>query len=352
MAGKEPTKKRRKWPIVLLVILLLLGAAVMAAPHIAYNVAVTRMEAGEYDTAQSIFAVLGDFQDSGAQLEKIETIRTYDNAVGLMESGNYDAACTQFQSLGAYQDSAELLTECTYRKAVSLLHYGPDTDYEKIDQAREIFLSLGDYGESEAYLSQFRRASISLSRAYLQSGEDLGAEPLWYDAQGRLTGRGSVLEQYAYDEEGRLIYDAPDHIEYDEEGRISVVSNEERVVSYTYDKKGNEISRSYYYIESQRTRSRPVRYERKYSGDLLVKETFYDNEMLWTVNLYTYDDQGYLTEHTVQTYGGKPYSSDQTYQYAYHEDGTLDRTTYLYPEAERCYTETCIYGYIWAPNAE
>ena len=351
MEAKTERKKRRKWPIVLLAILVLLGAALAAAPHIAYKMAEDRMQAGEYDTAQSIFARLGDFRDSRQQIEEINRITTYEKAGQLLAAGEYDAAYSQFLSLEDYRDSEAMLAECSYQKACSLLTYGVDTDHEKTAQARELFLSLGDYRDSAEYLSQFRVVNTYLARTYIQSGEDLGAEPLWYDARGRLTGRGTVPEQYAYDEEGRLIYDAPDHIEYDEEGRISTLSNEERIVTYTYDKKGNEISRSYYYVESKRSRTRPVRYERKYSGDLLVKETFYDNGMLWTVNLYTYDDQGRIAEHTVQTFGGKPYSTDQTCRYTYHEDGTPDQTAYLYPEAERSYTETCIYGYIWAPEA-
>lgn len=352
MEAENKRKKRRKWPVVLLVIVILLGAALAAAPHAAYAVAEEKLLEKDYDTAQSIFEMLGDFQDSSRQVEEIQKIRTYEKAQKSMESGEYDAAYGQFQSLGGYLDSEALMTECNYQKAVALLHYGPDTDHEDVALAREIFISLGEYKESESYLTQFRMANTYLSRAYIQSGEDLGVEPLWYDAQGRLTGRGSVPEQYAYDEEGRLIYDAPDHIEYDEQGRISSRSDEERTVTYTYDKKGNEVSRSYYYKESKRTRTRPVRYDRKYSGGLLVKETFYDNDMLWAVNLYTYDDQGRIVEHTVQTYGGKPYSNDQTNQYSYHEDGTLDQTRYLYPEEARSYSETSIYGYIWTPEAE
>ena len=352
MKPEKQTRKRRKWPIVLLVLALLLAAAVVAAPHAAYRVAEEKLTALEYETARQIFEMLGDFKDSSRRIEEIDTIRAYEEAQKLLENGNYDEAYAQFLSLGDYRDSEELLPECSYRKAVSWLHTGPDTDHEKVAQAREIFQSLGDYRDSADYLTQFRRVNTALSRTYLQSGEDLGTEPLWYDAQGRLTGRGTVPEQYAYDEEGRLIYDAPDHIEYDENGRISRTSNDERVVTYGYDKKGNEISRSYYYVETGKTRTRPVRYDRKYSKDLLIKESFYDNGMLWTVNLYTYDDQGRILEHTVQSYGGKPYSSDQTYRYTYHEDGTLNQTEYIYPEEARSYVETAVYGYIWAPEAE
>lgn len=352
MGAEKNGKKRKRWPVVLLILLLLAGGALVSAPHIAYKVAQAHMLAGEYDSARSIFLMLEEFQDSPQCVEEIDRIRAYEKAGNLLKAGDYDAAYAQFQTLGSFQDSEAMLTECRYRKAVSLLGYGPDTSHEKVAQARELFLSLGEYEDSQQYLTQFRRVCTYLSRAYILSGEDLGAEPLWYDAQGRLTGRGTVPEQYIYDDQGRLIYDAPDHIEYDEEGRISKTSNEERVVTYTYDKKGEEVSRSYYYLESKRTRTRPVRYDRKYSGELLLKEAFYDNDMLWTVNLYTYDDQERLTEHTVQTYGGKPYSTDQTYRYTYHEDGTLDRTEYVFPEESRNYTETCLYGYIWAPEAE
>lgn len=352
MKTENKTRKRRKWPIVLLVFVLILGAAVVAAPHVAYRVAEEKLAAGEYATARQIFEKLGDFKDSSRHIEEIDAACTYEEAQKLLENGNYDEAYGRFQSLGDYRDSKALLPECSYRKAVSWLHVGPNTDHEKVAQAREIFQSLGDYRDSADYLAQFRLVNTALSRVYLQSGEDLGVEPLWYDARGRLTGRGTVPEQYAYDEEGRLIYDAPDHIEYDEQGRISRTSNDERVVTYTYDKKGNEISRSYHYVETGKTRTRPVRYDRKYSKGLLTKETFYDNNMLWTVNLYTYDDQGQLLEHTVQSYGGKPYSSDQTYRYTYHEDGKLNQTEYIYPEDARSYVETAVYGYIWAPEAE
>lgn len=352
MEAETGKKKRRKWPIVLLVIVLLIGGALAAAPFAAYRIAEKKLLEKEYDTARMIFETLGEFRDSSERIQEIFRIRSYEKAAELLEAGEYDAAYAQFLSLGDYLDSEALLTQCTYRKALSLLCYGPDTDHEKVAQAREMLISLGNYGEAQNYLAQFRVANTYLSRAYVESGEELGAEPLWYDAQGRLTGRGTIPEQYAYDAEGRLIYDVPDRIEYDEEGRILRRSGEERTITYTYDKKGNEISRTYYYVQSKKTRSRPVRFDRKYSGGLLTKESFYDNDMLWTVNLFTYDEQGRLMEHTVQSYGGKPYSTDQTYRYTYNEDGTLHQKVYIYPDPANSYTETSIYGYIWVPEAE
>lgn len=351
METEAKRKKRRKWPIVLLVTVLLVGAVLTAAPHIAYKTAEEHMLAGDYDTAEPIFTRLGDFKDSIQKAEEIKRIRTYEKARELLSEGEYDAAYAEFLSLGAYQDSEALSTECIYSKAVSLLHYGPDTDHEKVAQAREIFLSLGDYEDSQQYLAQFRVVNTYLSRVYTESGENLGTEPLWYDAQGRLTGRGTNPEQYAYDEEGRLVYDAPDHIEYDEEGRISKRYDDEKITTYNYDRKGNEISRQYEYLKTGRTRTRPVRYDRKYAGGLLEKETFYVDELLWTVNLYTYDEQERLTEHTIQNFGGLPYSKDQTYRYTYNEDGTLHQTQYVYPDPADSYTETSVYGYVWAPEA-
>lgn len=344
-------KKAKVWIIVLLVLLVLAAAAVVLLPYGAYRFAESKLESGDYDTAAAVFQQLGAYRDSSQRIQDVETARAYALALKRLEDGDYTDACQRFADLGDYKDSAQLVTESTYRLAVSLLSWGNGVDYEKIAQARELLLSLGDYKDSKQHLAQFCWANIYISRVYTQDNISLDREPQWYDAQGRLTGRGSLYDQYAYDEEGRLCYDAPNRFEYDEENRIILEYNDERSIDYTYDEEGKVSSRTYRYKLRGRKVEHQYRYDSRYQNDVLIKESLYDNNELWNVNTYTYDDQGRVVENLLQNYAGRKFSVDYTFRYTYHEDGTVAQKENIYPNAKDSFVDTYLYGWIWAPEA-
>ena len=59
------TKRRRKWPVVLLVIVLLIGAALAAAPYVAYKAAEEKMLSEDYDTVNQIWQDLKKDRETG-----------------------------------------------------------------------------------------------------------------------------------------------------------------------------------------------------------------------------------------------------------------------------------------------
>lgn len=98
-------------PIVLVAIAVLCVAIYFASSAVkknnAYNSAVSLMEQEEYGQASALFQELGDYKDSGAQLEKITA--KYDEACGKMENGEYDGAIDILEKMGDFLDSQSLI---------------------------------------------------------------------------------------------------------------------------------------------------------------------------------------------------------------------------------------------------
>lgn len=98
-------------PIVLVAIAVLCVAIYFASSAVkknnVYNSAVSLMEQEEYGQASALFQELGDYKDSGAQLEKITA--KYDEACGKMENGEYDGAIDILEKMGDFLDSQSLI---------------------------------------------------------------------------------------------------------------------------------------------------------------------------------------------------------------------------------------------------
>ena len=68
----------------------------------------------------------------------------YNKAIDLMENGEYTEAIVTFKELDGHKDSTDRITECNYLIATEL------AAEEKIEEAYEAFISLGDYKDSAA----------------------------------------------------------------------------------------------------------------------------------------------------------------------------------------------------------
>lgn len=68
----------------------------------------------------------------------------YNKAIDLMENGEYTEAIVTFTELDGHKDSTDRITECNYLIATEL------AAEEKIEEAYEAFISLGDYKDSAA----------------------------------------------------------------------------------------------------------------------------------------------------------------------------------------------------------
>ena len=93
---------------------------------------------GDYTAAREIYLKIGD-ADAAARCEEILLETRYHQARALMGSGDYRRAMELLEELGDYQDSARFLPECKFLLAGALRDAG------ELDEAREMYLSLGDY---------------------------------------------------------------------------------------------------------------------------------------------------------------------------------------------------------------
>ena len=141
-----PQKKSRKGLIITLIVILvvlLAGGGVAAyfitAPMRSYSKAMELKNSGDYEAASSIFADLGDYEDSADQI----TDCSYLSAKKLLDEGKFGEAKSAFEKLNGYKDSADLITKCDYGTAKELM------DNQKYPEAKRAFEALGNYEDSK-----------------------------------------------------------------------------------------------------------------------------------------------------------------------------------------------------------
>lgn len=109
-----------------------------------YAKACAELKDGNYNEAELLFTVLGDYKDSAEKLNECK----YQSAAALLEGGELDAAERAFERLGSYSDSPEMILQCKYQKAQRLLENGD------ADSARALFKSLNGKWESRTFIDQ------------------------------------------------------------------------------------------------------------------------------------------------------------------------------------------------------
>jgi len=150
-AGQPPAKKNR-----LLLPLSLSGAAVIIAvllifnfiikPNNIYNEAQRHFANGMYTTAfESLQQLSMNYKDVNELYPYFLAFVDYDNE-------EYEAAAAKFDKLGRYKDSARMKDECIeiHTRIVNEGLYAQAMDLMERDgaAAKEIFISLGDFGDS------------------------------------------------------------------------------------------------------------------------------------------------------------------------------------------------------------
>ena len=96
-------------------------------PNNKYNEAVSLMNAGQYEEAISAFEAMDGYKDSVDKIDKCEAAildGKYNDAVAMMNAEKYDEASAAFEKLDGHKDSAELILECRYLKATTLMDSG------------------------------------------------------------------------------------------------------------------------------------------------------------------------------------------------------------------------------------
>lgn len=113
---------------------------------ICYHAAIKYMNEKNYNEAEKIFALLGDYKDSEDQVKEV----SYRKADDLYQERNYDAAIATWKTVIDYSDSKDRITmaenailEEQYQAAVSLM------DAKKYIEAAKAFDELGGYKDSK-----------------------------------------------------------------------------------------------------------------------------------------------------------------------------------------------------------
>jgi len=148
--------------VTLLIFAVALTVVFIILPNKLYKAACVLMDAEQYEEAIVAFEALDGFKDSEAKIEEIQDIlngiedkENYDKAVELHEQGKLDEALEIFLSLGDYEDSSTrideingVLIEKEYEEGIVFFDAG------NYIEAAVIFKEINGYKESSAKLQE------------------------------------------------------------------------------------------------------------------------------------------------------------------------------------------------------
>ena len=254
-----------------------------------------------------------------------ETETKYNDACALIESGDYEEAYAVFKDLGEYKDSEKYLSRFTYFPSV--------VKYDLYDRSGVMKITFGSYNMPVRMLT---KGTIEAEGDYTKDG--------WYTYDGK----GNLMRQamtyngdfaaydYSFDENNNIIkaeYIDGDVVRavngyvYDENGvliRESYV--QDGVVYYdyvnTYDANGNLIKSIYESADGDYI------YDYVYNDDGNLVNDCGETPYGYYNNDYTYDDDGMLTE-KVYTDNGELRC---TFYYTYDSVGNCIKEELHYPD--------------------
>lgn len=356
-AAEEKAKKvRRKGLIaavslVLIVVIILISTKAII-PNQKYTKAASLMENGQYKEAELIFIELGDYKDSPLKLKE----NNYLHAKQLMEQQDFDCIYI-FEALGNYKDSENLkmiaeddkyiymaeqnmnageyqkaiedygkvknaekvdndIKEAKYQLANRLIRESGNTDFEKNNQARELFSEIGGYKDADDILSHIilRPTEVKNKRKYK------------YDASGIYTGYSNLTGVQSFRSAPKVEYEDGCIVKKEEEGTTS---------TYEYDNNKYlimEVSEGYGYRSISNIE-------------------------------YVFDEEGRVVQRTKIT-TGEHLHDVWTYKYSYSNNGQIVAVDYdlngRQGETKRFQIDgrkvvkylydQIVYSYIWCPN--
>lgn len=264
---------------------------------------------------------MGSFAACGKGNEETK----YNDARALIESGEYERAYAAFKELGDYKDSEKYLSRFVYFPTVA--------NYALSDRSGSMTIELGVYNMPSRMLTVGVEGPENA--AYTKDGV------YTYDSEGNLTRQavtynGTLLAyDYTYDGNHNLI-----KAEYSVEGVVGAVND------YVYDENGLLVRESY-------REGNVVYYDFVNSYDVngnQIKSEYQAPEGAY-VYTYTYNAQGYL----VNEHGSVPSGDWYNVDYTYAADGNLTQgvrtenegaictTNYTYDNAGNCIKEESVY---------
>ena len=315
---------------------------------------------------------------------------------------DFEQAINILTALGDYKDSRDMLKdvikqaemERQYQEACSILDSTVFPSVTDMEEARNIFISLGDYKDCKDKLRHFKKVTLQEGYKsnntvyYYNAWGDVSIEcnysnniysyrdpklmitsphnsdsrkidPKWemeFDENGNLIHEkisGSEYN-YSYNSEGKII-SCNNFLfwEYNDDGTLarcySTTGNIER--SYEYNTKGDLIH--LYWYDSFFPKCYDEYYTYDESSNLIEVRTQYrSNDVSGsgtdTTN-YTYDEFGNLIK-KVQYHGrGSNFAEEYTYEYS-EDRVTITSTIVGKPYTKDTHFYYYTYGYIWAPK--
>ena len=232
----------------------------------------------------------------------------YNDARALIESGEYERAYAVFKELGDYKDSQKYLSRFVYFPTIA--------NYDLHDRSGVMTVELGAYNMPSRMLTVGVEGAEDTT--YIKDGV------YTYDSVGNLMKQAVTYNEtllaydYTYDQSNRLI-----KAEYSIDGVVCAVND------YVYDENGWLVRESYAedgvtvydYVNSYDANGNQIRCEYNApEGDY--------------VYIYTYNNEGYLVNERGEAPGGLWYTIDSTYT-----DGKITQEVYNNNENESYITD-------------
>jgi YD repeat-containing protein len=259
----------------------------------------------------------GGGNGSSETSEPVTNETKYSDACALIESGDYEGAYAAFKELGDYKDSQKYLSRFIYFPTVA--------NFVLEDRSGVMKIELGAYNMPSRLLTEGVEGTEN--SPYIKDGV------YTYDEEGNLMRQEVTYNEtlmaydYTYDANNNLI-----HAEYTDEGVVVAVHD------YAYDENGLIIRESY-----QEGDVVHYDYENSYDDNgNLIKSEFKtpDGDHVYT---YTYNDEGNLVNEHGTALNEYWYNID----YTYNADGQLMQKVYTDNEED---SYTADYAYDNAGN--
>lgn len=330
--------------------------------EVKYKKAVEFMENEKYNEAIVAFADLGEYKDSSEQCEKAKEI-LYDLAIEYCNNEDYDNAMDIFKKLKEYKDSEQQVKTITdnqqklqkYNNALTLLDEARAEKNFTVNQDKtriyQMFVELGDYKDSELYVSNFSYLPISIYRGYERYN-------LYYNSEGLLELKneydaiGLKEHRFAYDEHGSLVKEIV--ARYDNKLRVD---NQE--IEYIYDEEGKLIQKKTTWKLSEHEPYIDTKYIYNDASKCVEEISFNPSGIENEHKYYEYDSDG--NRISCKTISDSFFSKEKEtalyhYSYEFDEEGNCikevkTQETWNNAKVEKKpVTTEYIYGYLYIPD--
>ena len=130
------------------------------------------IERGDYEGARAVFERYGSENDT-ARCDALMLERTYQEALRLLETGDYASAEQIFEQISDYKDAKDRLSDCDWLRANALTEQG------LLSEAREVYLSLGDYPGCSQAIDEVNELMYARALELASDFEMQAASELW-----------------------------------------------------------------------------------------------------------------------------------------------------------------------------